>query len=82
MFGIVFIFRIVFNLRQSSFFGLFLFLGPSYFCGCFLFVKLQPSLTVQSKSVGLGVDTKMSVQTPPHPQKLNGEHQETQINIY
>ena len=29
-------------------------------------VKLQSSLTVQSKSVGLGVDTKMTVQTPPH----------------
>ena len=28
-------------------------------------VKLQSSLTVQSKSVGLGVDTKMTVQTPP-----------------
>ena len=46
----------------------------------FHIVKLQSSLTVQSKSVGLGVDTKMTVQTPP--QKLNGEHQETQINIY
>ena len=54
-----------------------------------LIVKLQSSLTAQSKSVGLGVDTKMTVQTPPHPtptpphpQKLNGEDQETQINIY
>ena len=29
-------------------------------------VKLESSLTVPSKSVGLGVDTKMTVQTPPH----------------
>ena len=35
-------------------------------CNRHWIVKLQSSLTVQSKSVRLGVDTKMTVQTPPH----------------
>ena len=29
-------------------------------------VKLQSSLTVQSKLVGLGVDTKIASKKPPH----------------
>ena len=34
-------------------------------------LKLQSSLTIQSKSVGLWVDTKMFVQIPPPPHHTN-----------
>ena len=50
----------------------------------FHIVKLQSSLTVQSKSVGLEVDTKMTVQTPPHHPTTQTQHElnEPQNNIH
>ena len=43
-----------------------------------------PTTTQHNLNTVVGLDMKMTVQTPPHhpPQKLNGEHQGPQINIY
>ena len=57
-------------------------------CNRHWIVKLQSSLTVQSKSVRLGIDTKMTVQTPPHlttktqqqPLWASEQHSRLQLN--